>query len=97
MPSHTKIDIVHGSVIRVLVLPACGLFAHKLWRVDVVNDMIKCAQEKISDRALLGDWLCPRNITPQSFAGTVPVQTFFEFLGLWYFSHIADFKCCPKP
>ena len=49
MPSHTKIDIVHGSVIRVLVLPACGLFAHELWRIDTVNGMIKCAQDKISE------------------------------------------------
>ena len=57
MPSHTKIDIVHGSVIRVLVLPACGLFAHELWRIDTVNGMIKCAQDKISDRVLSGDWI----------------------------------------
>ena len=40
MPSHTKIGIVHGSVIRVLVLPACGLFVHELWRVDIVNDIL---------------------------------------------------------
>ena len=57
MPSHTKIDIVHGSVIRVLVLPACGLLVHELWRVDIVNDMIKCAQDKISDRALPVGWI----------------------------------------
>ena len=57
MPSHTKIDIVHGNAIRILVLPACRLFVHELWRVDIVNDMIKCAQDKISDRILSGDWI----------------------------------------
>ena len=57
MPSHTKIDIVHDSVILILVLPACGLFAHELWRIDTVNGMIKCAQDKISDRVLPGGWI----------------------------------------
>ena len=57
MTSHTKIDIVHGSVILVSVLPACGLFVHELWRVDIINDVIKCAQDKISDQVLSGDWI----------------------------------------
>ena len=40
--------------------------------------------------------LCPRDITLQSFDRVVPVQTFFEFLGLWHFSYISGFKRCPK-
>ena len=31
--------------------------------------------------------LCPRDITPQLFAGVVPVQAFFEFLGLVFFAY----------
>ena len=54
---------------------------------------VKLRQRIVADTSRL----CPRDITPQSFAGVVPVQAFFEFLGLWYFSHIAGFKCYPKP
>ena len=37
-----------------------------------------------------------RDITPQSSVVVASVQVFFEFLGLWHFSHTAGFKCCPK-
>ena len=53
--------------------------------------------EKVSDGDTVRVRLCPRDITPQSSAGVVPVQAFLEFFGLWYFSHTAGFKCCPKP
>ena len=77
--------------------PAVGESAAGMERPLVGAPAAPPDQSPVTPRTPAGDkGLCPRDITPQSSAVVASVQVFFEFLGLWHFSHTAGFKCCPK-